>query len=903
MMQTKDGAAAAKISTILWDLIICDHCLKSYLEHSNSVCSIDGTNSFAFLKPFHTDNEGRHPVLHRLLTQGHILSDYICRGCGKDAGSHAIGGNIKGWCDWFMLNMVPTKAKKEDKIVGYKREFDSYIPAPFSLGVDPLDILSPEECKTAEDFASVHKDIIKIARPRTINDYSYSLANDWWTIHITAGANKKRAEKFKTAIVNKLYWRIFIDVISRITLIQKGVFSKVDALSNDVDFELDYSTIYALAKITSDDPNFGNKFVPSHLLKTPQTQKICGMLELLQYKSFSDYFNVRPLEFDVILDDADFGYLSPFTSTRFARPCPKTPRHGFVDSRPVNSITEAKTVFAEAKMADPDAEMLIGEFIDATHNMIWANGMLTIGLGHDGATSGKDTIVFPTLDKAPLPEKAQGHWKSIKESPFFEFVAQTGKYDKLDIHVTQLRDGPATGRIIGDYIPREVEVTEVVMAEGDLLEWEARAAKFTKGTVVWHPKGAICSHYAIHCFNNNVPYITENEPKVGDVLTPTTKSRAKEFDRKAFAFGVSCGMEYNMNKNHLKPNRALEFVLAVLHNFGSFDKGNLYHAALLGLASVLCVRLGFTAAIGEARHSKYNVEGKPLGISTDRQAVYVEMWQDFGKARSLINTALGWFYDPTAWIRSGFGGIPWFKCTFAAIELWNKICLFKQNKIQANKVIDALNLVINTAHNNGRFLNKFVGAPTFNTAANNPSFIALVSGPTIYKLSKYMETKKESSFTVRRFRKIKCDVAFKTSAIERNVLKQAQCNLRPGIVHIQWVHNEHVKGAYESFNVAFDSFEESDKLAIIAAIAYPDANDTVGSLAGTERRYVPMDVKENRYLTVYNSVLDKHIVVWDASEMEPALLVPAAKSKKKQQIVTKVVTADEIKLFYEKVAK
>lgn len=711
----------------------------------------------------------------------------------------------------------------------------------------------------------------------------------------------------------RLYYRAIITELEWLKIFEEGLFSKEDASPSvkqitELSGYRNKLATAAAEKAFELESNLVERFESM----VPKTQKVKGVLELMDHGE-SHYFEIHPLSFHVVLREADLDLIS-FGATKFARPCPVTPRHGFVDSRPVNSKSEAKAVFKEAREADPKAEMLVGEFIDAHCNMIWANGMLTVGPGHDGATAGRDSIVFPTVNKIPLPEGSSYKWKSIKDSAFFEFV--TTKQDQpyyghwvSRVLVTQLRDGPNTGRILGNYIPEKVVVKQVVEAVGDLLEWEQTAKKFKKGTVVWHPGGSVSSHYSIHSYNNNIPIVYDKvAPKVGDVLKPTGKSKAKDYHKPAFIFGATCALR--ISPEEMPITEALKFVLAVLHNFTAFDKGNEYHAALLGAAAMLCVRLGFCASIGEARHSNKN-KGE---LKNDRTAIYKQMWRDFNKARELVPTVLPWFYDKYAWSSGGYGGPKWFKCLYSTIELWNRVCLIKQNKGKAKEVIDALNVVINAAHNNGRFLNKFASTEVFDGAANAPSCAAIAAGPAIYSMTKFMEGVRGVAFKTR-FHQIPCEFEIvesiqhkkgyhgNTSDPAAYEVKKAQCNIRPQIVHIQYT----LAGfdGYQSFNVSFAQLPDAERLAIISAITYPRTCDKSESWAGSSRPYVLMSITENRYLAVWSTALDKWLRVWDIAEAEPAVAQFGQGNKTVKETpkgpVKKLITQEEIKLFVSKI--
>src|SRR5207237_6510131 len=92
----------------------------------------------------------------------------------------------------------------------------------------------------------------------------------------------------------------------------------------------------------------------------------------------------------------------------FARPCPVRPRHGFVDSRKVKAFDpDVINLLKESWAEDPDAELLLTPYIPAEFSGVWRPGLLVLGPGHDGATSGHSSIAVP------LPWKPGSNYRSI----------------------------------------------------------------------------------------------------------------------------------------------------------------------------------------------------------------------------------------------------------------------------------------------------------------------------------------------------------------------------------------------------------------------------------------------------------------------------------------------------------
>jgi hypothetical protein len=223
-----------------------------------------------------------------------------------------------------------------------------------------------------------------------------------------------------------------------------------------------------------------------------------------------------------------------FNPAPFARPCPPSPEHGFVESRIVKSQEELESLRLETLEVNPESEILVMPLVDAEINMIWTPGLLTVGPGHDGATSGKGVISFPLAGLNPIP-KIHLNSADIGEEKWPYLEAVKGKVNKdyggyaVNPEVTQLRSGPILKIISQDFIPTEITVKQVCKTNGeDLLEWAKKVKALAAANeecadgsiVVWHPTGGITDHFSVHCREQGVPIMLSREPVVGEVLAP-----------------------------------------------------------------------------------------------------------------------------------------------------------------------------------------------------------------------------------------------------------------------------------------------------------------------------------------------------------------------------------------------
>lgn len=409
-----------------------------------------------------------------------------------------------------------------------------------------------------------------------------------------------------------------------------------------------------------------------------------------------------------IMDDD--GYLEgqyPFGTchTLFARPCPKTPRHGFVDSRIISSWEELVRVAAESLAADEDAEVALAESLDAQFNGILTPTSLSIGAGNDGATSGHDsfTVHFKNaIDAKEFHIKkfdkdvgyqrcAAPYWHYqrcaapyITDSPYVELIY---KRDSKDCLVVQLRNGPKVSASI-DFIPENTEVTKVIRAEGDLLQWEAMTANCQKGTVCYHPGGSQASHYSVHCVNNGIPVIISYEPRVGDFLAKIDgceKTPDIVWSELKRGFARAC-------RANVTTSTAARIMLATLQVFKNPS------SYLLGIGMGFAYRLSLTACSGEMRHqAPRRTKGK-----VSRNKIFVKAWKCTDVRRRLFNKYLDAFQEKELW-ETAFGGEAWANIAALAIALYSEIKAENQTE-----TLSTFNRLINAQHNTSWAFNKFI---------------------------------------------------------------------------------------------------------------------------------------------------------------------------------------------------
>lgn len=400
----------------------------------------------------------------------------------------------------------------------------------------------------------------------------------------------------------------------------------------------------------------------------------------------------------------------------FARPCPMTPRHGFVDSRVVQSPDDARAVFQAALAADPGAELMLMAPIDAAGSAILTPGAAVVGPGNDGATAGRGSVAFG-LSGLCVGPGVYGD-AGITDTPYLEVVYARGR-SGVRPYFVQLRDGPA-GSAAAAYVPRRMRVAEVIKINADadtpedLLVWERKMKAYAgrDGVIVDHTGGSMVSHYAVHARLNEVAIFTRDCPAVGAWIDPVGAESVH--DAAAFRAGVGAGMSQAIltSEDHATESADnLGMALLVAHH--AFALTNAPGSWLLGYGSALLVRYCFVASHGEARYA-FRKRSVP-----NRDKVYTKAAADPVKAIRKAGRLERLFSNPKAWTSESVGGANWADCTRGAIAVDQALReAFRSgtgDSIRA--LVGTMHTAINRFHNNGWYLNKFVPKALFDAHA------------------------------------------------------------------------------------------------------------------------------------------------------------------------------------------
>jgi len=396
----------------------------------------------------------------------------------------------------------------------------------------------------------------------------------------------------------------------------------------------------------------------------------------------------------------------------FVRPCPMQPRHGFVDSRIVVSGDDLRSIAAEAVAADPEAELLLTQFIPADYSAVLTETTLSLGKGHDGATSGASQTIF--APKSSIPEECR-HLKAKAGIPDTdEFYVELVQADICLIPV-QIRGGPAQ-MAISDYIPADLVVKKVIKASPgmDLLAWERTINNARPGDIVWAPDMSLSNHYCVHAVVHKVPCVTTFEPAVGQSLA---RLEAPVWDVPEWHKLAEYMKDFNGRElRSVNSDDWAKLGLAALHCSAAQCTATDAQLRLLAYGAAAHFRLMAAACLGELRHVHRTdyVDGEPhayaplyealfpRGRGADRSYYTDRCFSSPPKIleRALYVTQAG--FTHLNW-ESAYGGKKWAQITRETAKFGRALRKFQRVPCAPTwaKVVRCWNYMIHQEHNGG----------------------------------------------------------------------------------------------------------------------------------------------------------------------------------------------------------
>ena len=533
------------------------------------------------------------------------------------------------------------------------------------------------------------------------------------------------------------------------------------------------------------------------LFKRPKTQKELGI------KILSALLLKEELKYGLGLTDV-YHSSNPTKYPCFARPCPVTPRHGFVDSRIILNHKEYLELKDEVEKVDKEATILFCKFIPSKYSAVLNSSTLAIGRGNDGATNGR-SISIPIGGKNYCKEQYK---KNIQDYGLLEPLDKDtdiyveAVWGNSITYLTQLREGPKIAAT-PNYIPEKTTIKAIVQCPTDdnLLKWEYDVEHFEPGTVVYAPYRSLTSHWGVHCVLSKVPFITTiQDLQIGQVLIPEGLK-----DRGIFEWeGFDRGFHYGWNNRDIRHDKSMHFVLGVLHNISAMGPSE---SAMVGAAVALALRLSAAVVMGELRHG--------LKRRNSRDKVYRSSWNKFpykklAKGPQIFEEA------PLSLSASGYGGTKWIDAAEQSISLLG----ITEKRGSIADILMQLNTLINCAHNNGWLFDKICGRSVFDLATAYPGML----------LTSVMNIVHETLCAPKPKRRVvlRKPALILTHHVDK--LVAAQVTIRPLALHIQYK----IKGCKQYKVVNYTGVEERSK--------YQEFLASHKSFAGTRTLYVGLKV-------------------------------------------------------------
>lgn len=477
----------------------------------------------------------------------------------------------------------------------------------------------------------------------------------------------------------------------------------------------------------------------------PKTQKARGIYVIRRdvHTSVFPYFSYTLCSYSSILPGFPASYL-PERQSLFIRPCPLTPKHGFVESREVGSLSEFVGIWREMAAIDPEGmEVVVMEKATSKWSAVLTDGLMVVGKGNDGATGGGGenlSIPFPKITSDGTIHQLEGLKEKVgvstKDGIFAEIVEHRGNAE-----IVQLRGGPVLPSA-PYFCPERVEKVERVVkiyADCDLVDLGEILAEAKKdkenglGVVVLICGGGLASHAAVQSIVAGLPTVTSDkftedqllgrplDVPQGNAGLPTKKGMME----------IKQGIGGYIS-SPLPITAGAEMAALVLHAQSVWGWDN-HHLNLFRAAALIGgLRAGYAACLAEARHWWSSGPGTSGSLDLPSQAAEFvkEEWRKQKPERSVIYkneedtvlpldvyisrlTVLLELFDTSGW-DSNYGGKKWAACCQSVLRLTEGIQrlreaeTFGQLRSGWAEAASGLNDLVHVSHNGGKLLTKFL---------------------------------------------------------------------------------------------------------------------------------------------------------------------------------------------------
>ena len=514
-----------------------------------------------------------------------------------------------------------------------------------------------------------------------------------------------------------------------------------------------------------------------------QTQKARGLQVLTKFGLLN-----TPI---YLLADAITRLPVSCTFPLMARPCPVKPRHGFVESRMVNSIEEINNILTETKAHDPHGEVILMSRFESAYSAVVTDSAVTIGPGTDGATAGKQSVTIPCQSRIYATLQSKGshipctHKKhgalNLRILPYARIKPQDQIFvETVGRHVVQLRTGPQADYSQTRFSPwPSISVRHVITGayNMDFLQFEQVLDKYealsvVSSTVLHLPNGSLSSHYAVQAIARGFSVVAE-PTSIKPYSTLTFSRAASRLPitaplRLAIVRGCTLGMHIEPTSQHL------EWAVAIIQGLAA-TAHNTHSIALLSAASVLLARIGAGLCFGEHRHFHRRGPGRvgllpsgPVRLKLtrkrftktlpcpERDTIYTQAftlrWDNPSTWYKYSSYLQGVKHDfHTAPWAGGYGGSKWADCTQASLDLMYAVMpLTLVTRTvphvehpshttlhdQVFNCILAANKLIAMSHNTAKCLTKLISLEKLTAISRGNTGLPIATSPLTWELVK-----------------------------------------------------------------------------------------------------------------------------------------------------------------------
>lgn len=451
---------------------------------------------------------------------------------------------------------------------------------------------------------------------------------------------------------------------------------------------------------------------------------------------------------------------APKKGVWFARPCPVVPKHGFVESRPIYP-QHIKDMYRKVLKHDPQGELILMKQLTGEYSGVATESTVAFGLGNDGVTGvGNCVVSIPVSYQSltiPYPFMAGIKVRHL----YMEVVEHEGT-----LMLVQLRDGPKPPPAVGDYIPHEMFVERTIYCnEAGLLEWEGIIKGMielnggTDGLVVMLPGGSLASHWAVHAIANKVAVVTSRTTlPIGTRIKPCKGAPELTYED---ITNIAERMGRWLDRDYIAGGAQGRYAKGVIASSVATIQqqhlwGNDPHLLDLRAAAIVSlVRFLSAACVGEVRYFNRNGPGTNRGVpqrtvlrgedgfhSFGRSAIYAiylrpvsldvlestmgNVFSDFmepGWRNGEDQVRFDRYGEPKGPQNYGYGGPKWGNSAAVTEVLIRRARQFLKQPSHDTwaALIKQANVAVNTAHNNGQVLSKWLNGHFFSNVTMMPS--------------------------------------------------------------------------------------------------------------------------------------------------------------------------------------